>query len=633
MTQLSEIGAAMTPLEERAAAKARVRELKQLMAVFLKAGKTLRLYSEGHRFFSRFADEFETRLEKQFVHGDSLTFEITPHSIAWDGHVVFENKEQRQNLAFKLYRDGVRLLQFRKGVTASETRDFVTLVARESSDARALGADLSVLFWEADFKNIHIAVAETFVDYDEQSANALKRLESDLSLFEAEFGLEKRDLDDSDLEELKKLWDGSKGGAGGGGGGGGAGGAAGTSGGGSYRPKALGVPTGEDQEEQLLRTDEQFGEPPPFDDTDVPALPPEVLDDGSMEFVYSDLHGLEQAFASFEEVGGVLANMVEAEPEADELARVLANLDDAIAPLLSTASIGPLNSILRRIALIGQRDKETGSFRAAPIEGFIKGVGRASRLAVVARAVNEDWDPALRGDLFTFVSLQHPENVGELIQFLGMMYPEEPRQIVVDALVLLTGGASSPWVAALKDANWHLACDAMQALSMLDDIPALGELPPLFGREEPAVRRKVLEVLKDHRTPRVDQMMLDALDDEDQEVRLAALRYLAVHRVPYATEVIQAGLAKRGFRDREFTEKRGWYITYGMLGGGALLPQLTADAEAAAAAKDAGEKTHLTLLAIRAIRETGARSWLQEFAQSARGEVGRLAKKVMEGKA
>ena len=35
-----------------------MRELRQLMAVFLKAGKTLRLYSEDHRFFSKF-EEFQ----------------------------------------------------------------------------------------------------------------------------------------------------------------------------------------------------------------------------------------------------------------------------------------------------------------------------------------------------------------------------------------------------------------------------------------------------------------------------------------------------------------------------------------------------------------------------------------------
>jgi hypothetical protein len=638
VTQLEAIEDPQTPLQERAAIKARVRDLRQLMAVFIKAGKTLRLYSETHRFFSRFADELETRLEGEFEHADALTFEVTPTSINWDGHVVFENKDGRDNLAFKLYRNGVRLLQFRKGVTAAETRDFVALVARESRDARSLGADLSVLFWEADFKNIHLAVAETFVDYDEHSAAALQRLESDLSLFEAEFGLQKREVDEADLEELKKLWDGSKGGTGGPGGGGaggpGGGGATGSAGGAAddqgYRPEALrGVEPGEES----LRADDSFGAPPLFDPTDLPALPPESLDDAAMEFVYSDLYGLEQAYASFEEVGGVLAHVVEAEPDAEELAHLLKNLDDAIAPLLSTAAIGPLNSILRRLALLAQRETEAGSFRAGPLNEFIGGIGKVSRLGVLARAVNEDWDPGLRGELFTFISLQSPDNLDELLQFLGHLLPDEPRRVVVDALVLMTRRSSAPWLGVLKAANWHLACDAITALGMLDDVPALGQIVQLYRRDEASVRRKVVDVLKDHRTPRVDEMMMDGLQDDDGEVRLAALRYVAVHRLKDAVETIRKVLRSRGFKDRPFAERRGWYITMGMLGGGALLPELARAAEAARDANDAGEDTHLTLLAIKAIRETGARSWLQEYTQSARGEVGRLAKKVLEGKA
>ncbi|MCO4772190.1 MAG: hypothetical protein KDA24_19305 [Deltaproteobacteria bacterium] len=630
MTQLGAIGAARTPLEERAAIKNRVRELRQLMAVFLKAGKTLRLYSEGHRFFSRFADEFESRLEAQFEHGESLTFEITPTNINWDGHVVFANKEQRQNLAFKLYRDGVRLLQFRKGVTAAETRDFVSLVARESSSAAALGADLSVLFWEADFKNIHLAVAETFVDYDEQSTEALKRLEDDLSMFEEEFGLEKRDVDESDLEELKKLWDGSKGTSGGAAGVGKSSSGAGQDEEEAYRPLAFeDIPRGQ----ELLRGDPQFGEPPLYDDTDIPALPPESLDDAAMEFVYSDLYGLEQAFASFEEVGGVLAQVVEAEPDPEELSQLLKNLDDAMAPLLSTAAIGPLNSILRRIALLARRETEAGSFRAAPLSGFVRGVGKVGRLGVLARAVNEDWNPALKGDLFTFISLQDPSNLDELMGFLALLIPEEPRKVVVDALVLMTERSSQPWLDRLQGANWHMACDAMSALAMLDDIPALGSIVPLFERDEATVRRKVVEVLKDHRTPRVDGLMLKALGDEDGDVRMAGLRYCAVHRLRDAADVISEQLNRRSFKDREFKERRGWYITWGMLGGGDLLPELTAIADSAKESGDASEQTQLTLLAIKSIRETGARVWLQEYAASARGELGRMAKKVLEGKA
>ena len=628
MTQLSATDDVQTPVQQRAARKARVRELRQLMAVFIKAGKTLRLYSEGHRFFSRFAEEFEGRLENQFDYGDSLTFEVTPTSINWDGHRVFENDAGRDNLAFKLYRDGVRLLQFRKGVTASETRDFVALVARESGHAQSLGADLSVLFWEADFKNIHIAVAETFVDYDQSAATALERLDKDLSMFEAEFGLEKQEMSQEDLADLKKLWGGSQGlGTGSSGASlkrnGGVGGVS------SYRPHAL-RPVAEGQES--FRGDPEFGEPPMFDDTDLPELPPESLDDAAMEFVYSDLYGLEQAYASFEEVGGVLAHVVEAEPDADELRHLLKNLDDALSPLLSTAAIGPLNSILRRLALLAQREYEVGSFRAAPLNEFVVAIGKQSRLTVLARAINEDWSPALRGELFTFISLQDDSNLPDLLKFLGMLLPEEPRKVVVDALVILARRSSEPWVSILNSANWHLCCDAMTALAMLDDIPALGQIVPLYMRDEARVRRKVLEVLKEHRTPRVDELMCKGLTDDDGEVRLAALRYVAVHRMKETVEVIRGVVRERGFHDRPFKERRGWYITLGMLGGGALLTDLTAAAEIALTSGDTSEETHLTLLAIKSIRETGARAWLQDYSNRTRGELSRMTKKILEGK-
>ena len=98
---------APTSVQERAAHRARIKEVERLLAVFLKAGKTLRLYDDDHRFFDRFVQEFGERLHKQLATEHALTLEVTPTSINWDGSAVFKNKEQRENLAFKLYRDGV----------------------------------------------------------------------------------------------------------------------------------------------------------------------------------------------------------------------------------------------------------------------------------------------------------------------------------------------------------------------------------------------------------------------------------------------------------------------------------------------------------------------------------------------
>ncbi len=611
---------------DRAAMKARVRKLQQLMAVFLKAGKTLRLYSEDHRFFNRFASEFETRLNEQHKIDEALTFEITPTSIQWDGNTVFENKEQRQNLAFKLYRDGVRLLQFRRGANAVEVRDFVTLIAREGG--RVGGSqDLSVLFWEADFKHIHIAVAETFIEYDENAAETLRRLELDLSDFEREFGVVERD-ENSEAAELLTAWDQPDGMATA---------PAGASnamladdGGPGYEPAAY---ADADATVQGAR----YGGEDVFrglhfqDDTDMPALPAESLDDYAMEMVYADLHGLERAYASFEEVGGVLAHVLEAETDADELTALLKNLDDAMSPLLATAAIGPLNSILRRIALIEKRENEAGSFRGAPLTEFMRNLGGLSRFQIVARAVNEDWSSAMRGELFTFISLQHPDSVPAMIQFLGQLFPEEPRKVVVEALVLLSNKATEPWLDALRGTNPRLVADSIMALGLIGDPVALEHVAIAYEREEEAVRLQALETLKNQHTRRIQDLMLRALGDSDSKVRVTALRYCAVNKLDPAIPAIEQALKSKGFKERPFEEQRGWFMTLGMLAGAEVLPRFQKIAIQAQRNADHGPEVHLALLAIRSIRETKARQWLSEFAKTTTGELQLLAHKVLAG--
>jgi len=612
---------------DRAAMKARVRKLQQLMAVFLKAGKTLRLYSEDHRFFSRFADEFETRLEEQHAIDDALTFEITPTSILWDGNTVFENRDQRQNLAFKLYRDGVRLLQFRRGATAEEVRDFVTLIAREG-ERHGGSQDLSVLFWEADFKHIHIAVAETFVEYDDAAADTLRRLELDLSEFEKEFGIVERDGTNEEFERITEDWDGSMAKAGGPAGASNAG-FAGDGGLPAYEHEAYSAAGGRRQ--ARFGGEEEFRGTLQDDDTALPALPPEALDDYAMERVYADLHGLERAYASFEEVGGVLAHVLEAEPDAEELALLLKHLDDALSPLLATAAIGPLNSVLRRIALLQTREEEAGSFRAEPLKEFIKGIGQITRLQIVARAVNEDWSPTLRGEFFTFLSLQHPSNIDQLMTFLGQLLPEEPRHIAVEALVLLSERDTAIWLDALRGGNWHLVADAIYALGLIGDTVALEHVAIAYERDEPSVRLQALETLKTVRTMRVRDMMLRALRDEDAKVRIAALRYCAVGGITDAMPTIEETLASRGFNERPFEERRGWFMTCGLLGGKDVLPRFQRVAENARVNGDHGPEVHLALLAIKSVRETSARVWLSEFTHKSQGELKLLAHKVMAG--
>ncbi len=574
-------------MEERAIRRRTVRNVQRLMAVFLKAGKTLRLYTEGteHRFFNRFTDEFIQRLSELLEVRDALTLEITPYSINWDGDPVFENQEQRENLAFKLYRDGVRLLQFRRGVDQEELRDFVTLIAREV-DTHTGNKDLSVLFWEADFKHIHMAIAETFVEYSAEAVKVLEDIDAQLERHERAF----------ELTVVKGRI-------------------------GEYEPAAF------------ERAEEEGGESEDVEDTEaMPDILEDVFDDEKMERIYEDLHGLEDPYATFEEVGTVVAEVVLAETDPEELRLFLKHVDDALSPLLATAAVGPLNSVLRRLALLTRSAEEEATEQAEPLRNFFRSFCDADRLSLLSRAINTDWDSQLKGELFCFVSLQHPAAHEQLLGFLGQVVVLEARRTITDALMLLLGRQSPPWVEALRSLNWHVAADSVYALGRLADPTALDPIIGAFAREEFQVRTEVINALREHQSPRIHRLMLDALRDDHKDVRLAALRYLTVYRIQDAVPVITKALGTKAFSQREFEERRGWYIALGHLAGGRALSAFVREADEGRNAMEANENVHLALLGIRAIKTPEARTYLEGFARSARGEMGHMARRLLTAK-
>ena len=598
-------GIGMTPIELRVSMKKQVRELKQLLAVFLKAGKTLRLYSEQHRFFDRFAQEFMDRLDQQFEVVDSITFEITPVSINWDGNTVFENREQRENLAFKLYRDGVRLLQFRRGVTIDEVREFVTLVSREVDIAGVASKDLSVLFWEADFKHIHIAVAETFVEFSAEAARVLSEIQQDLKELQGSFELSAHLREQARHEpeaysgkrkpqtveeELRGLL--------------------------ADDPWAMSFDLEEEEEEEEA-------------ETEVPQVPAEVRDEQRMRQVYEDLIGLEDPYATFEEVVSVLSEVVARETDEGELRRLLAHLDDALSPLLATAAIGPLNAVLRRLGLLGRMGFGHGDFSGEVIRDFFVRFCQSDRLSLLARAIDEDWSDAWKGDLFTFVSLQSRSGVEELIGFLGQVRNLGPRRVITDGLVLLTDRRPEPFLDVLGSPNWHLAADAVHALSRIGDPTSLDAICGAFDRDEHSLRVEVLQALRPYQSPRIQELMLDALRDPNESVRLAALRYLAVYRVKEAVPVLTRMMGSREFGDRSFDEKRGWYITLGHVAGQSVFLALRKRVEPVRGREKATEEAHLGLLGIRSIRSAEAGRFMEEFSGAVHGDLRLLVRRLI----
>lgn len=573
-----------TTTEDRFQDRQRLRELQRLMQIFLKAGKTLRLYSEDHRYFDQFTDDFHERLGHVLQDIDEITFEITPSAIQWDGHAVLENQEQRENLAYKLYRDGVRFLQFRKGVSTTEIRDFVTLVAREVDSSGGAANDLSVLFWESDFKHIHVSVAETFVQYNETTARLLEALERD-------------------QEELRSAFD---------------------------PGSVLDLPMHEPEAFSRWAEAARGGEREARDQQDVlPDVPQEAFDEGAMAALYAELQGTEAAYASFEEVAQVLGRVIVAETDPARIDALLHDLDAAIVPMLATASIGPVSALLRRVALLGRQASERGWPSAEPLARFLRDLCSAERFEAVGRALDGDWDEGMKGNLFTLISVQHPDRVPDLLQFLSRVSNPAPRRVVIDALVLLADRRAEPFVEHLRTARGTGACDAIQALARIGDPTTMDLIVAAASRPEGNVRLEALTALKEHSSPRIQETMLARLLDDEPEVRLAALRWIVVYRVADAVPTLVRVVKQRDFDERKFEERRGWAMAWGSLQGREAFDFWRRIAEPSRGKEDSSDRLHTALLGIKACRLPEGRAFLEEFARHAKGDQILLARKVL----
>jgi hypothetical protein len=143
-----------------------VKFAQELIQVFQKARKNLRMYPVNNPIYARTIEEAYKKLEDFVETFGDLDLHIKQNEIMLHGKPVYQSTEKEDNFAFFFFRDGLRELLFARGVTLEEFRDFLQAV---SYDFERLGEDedLVTLLWEQDFEHIKYLIDESFLLEDE----------------------------------------------------------------------------------------------------------------------------------------------------------------------------------------------------------------------------------------------------------------------------------------------------------------------------------------------------------------------------------------------------------------------------------------------------------------------------------
>ena len=125
-------------------------EVQEVVRGFARALRTHLLY-EGHSpALDKFIETLRARMAALWDRLSYLNVQVEEREILWEGIAVFNAGEERENLAFSLYKDGVRELSFMPGFEEADLDAFLGLLARIHR-LRLDQEDLLTLLWDHDW--------------------------------------------------------------------------------------------------------------------------------------------------------------------------------------------------------------------------------------------------------------------------------------------------------------------------------------------------------------------------------------------------------------------------------------------------------------------------------------------------
>ena len=138
---------------------------REVFNLFVKCFTNLKLYPHHHVHVRESMEAFVTRLRSYVKMHGVLRVQVSQASLNVDDQPVYEEENRTENLAFRLYVDGLRELSIQQGVTAEEAKKLAFIFYQVVIDPRA---DTTLLLWEAEFTNIEYQAINSLSEAWEQ---------------------------------------------------------------------------------------------------------------------------------------------------------------------------------------------------------------------------------------------------------------------------------------------------------------------------------------------------------------------------------------------------------------------------------------------------------------------------------
>lgn len=172
---------------------------REILLALGNAVSAARLFPGEHQTVRNFISDLYQRLSEYLEKYWKLEIGIEEQAFTLDGRMIHQDPNSARSLPFFFFKDGMRMLEFHRGLQKSELEGFLEAI-REVSQLPPEEGDIVNALWELDFPNIRHVAPDDFLETKIGVGRKPLRPEVNVD----SLGQGRVELTPEDLEEIRK---------------------------------------------------------------------------------------------------------------------------------------------------------------------------------------------------------------------------------------------------------------------------------------------------------------------------------------------------------------------------------------------------------------------------------------------
>jgi hypothetical protein len=482
--------------------------VENLVQILVKAFSAILLYNPNNEIYLQALDSMRAALTLVWAQMDEVHFVVTETDLEWEEKKVLSQDDKSDSIPWTLYKDGVRAVTLTPGVEDREILAFLHVI----KEARTLSPDdpddLLTLLWEQDFQHVRYRFVE--LGYDDVPPIHPDTIASGPS--------EDRPSDDEARSRIAQET-------------------------GPSEESPAGVVKVEDFDSTLY-----------------------FLDDKEIDYLKGEIDREYQQNLR-KNVLSVLFEVFELQETSTIRGEVLAIVDSFVPHLLA---IGDLQSVALVVRKLRQMQEVPGELLAEQRQTMATIPVKISNPTALGQLIQSLDDAAVQptqDEVSELFSELGPQVLDTILNWLPKLVNQRVQEVLRQVARGIAAEHPAQAVASLRTKDVVALLQTLQLLSTLK-VERLGsEFGKLLLHADSEVRHQAVKALGAIGSATAMKQLEPAVEDEEREVRIAAVQFCVQHKYPGILSKVEAAINGKLLRGADLSEKKPYFEAYGMFVG------------------------------------------------------------------